>query len=94
MEPFEHLKTDSVVELQVSVANIDVSTSEEIVDEQQADLRAVKARDLGIADARRWGCPKVAWLVLTSIPSGSWERPGRQTLPASGGVHIRIRSGS
>jgi len=36
MEPFEQRETDFVVDLQVSVADVDVSTSAEIVGEQQA----------------------------------------------------------
>ena len=36
MEPFEHLQTDLVADLQVSVSDVDVSTSAEIVGEQQA----------------------------------------------------------
>jgi len=35
MELFEHLETDSLVDLQVSVTDVDVSTSTEIVGEQR-----------------------------------------------------------
>jgi len=64
METFDHLKTYSVVDLQVSVADVDVSTGVEVVGETQA-IGSVAAMDpvselgrekrLGVR-----GCPKVA----------------------------------
>ena len=46
METFKHLETDSVVDLQVSVTNVNVSTSMEVVGELQT-IRSVTGSGVG-----------------------------------------------
>ena len=61
METFEHLETHSVIDLQVSVAGVDVSTGVEVFSELQA-IRSVAGSGVGApqgAEARHQGLPQV-----------------------------------